>query len=144
MRDPQVRTHAFTAQAPDIHQLDLITSSSWFFAQSTSRPVALLGSESSPTLVHRLTVDAARLLYHTGRHLAVAFHFARRDQLATGLAPVGVHPCWANKKKVARRLLESGTDQYQNFTCTPAATLVILPPMALEEMTALLAFLFTA
>ena len=30
-----------------------------------------------------------------GRPHAVALRFARRDQLVTGLAPVGVRPCWA-------------------------------------------------
>jgi hypothetical protein len=42
---------------------------------------------------------------------AVAFHFARRDQLATGLAPVGVRPCWAHKRKgseIIRALVYGG------------------------------------
>ena len=62
-------------------------------------PVALLGSASYPIFVHRLTVYAPRFLPTLGRPYAVALRFARRDQLATGLAPVGVRPCWAHKKK---------------------------------------------
>ena len=30
---------------------------------------------------------------------AVALRFAHRDQLATGLAPVGLRPCWAHNEK---------------------------------------------
>jgi len=30
---------------------------------------------------------------------AIALYFARRDELAAGLAPVGVRPCWAHHKK---------------------------------------------
>jgi hypothetical protein len=30
---------------------------------------------------------------------SVAFLFARRDQLAAGLAPAGVRPCWAHQQK---------------------------------------------
>ncbi len=31
--------------------------------------------------------------------MQLRLRFARRDQLATGLAPVGVRPCWAHKEK---------------------------------------------
>ena len=61
-----------------------------------SGPVALLSSASYQILVHRLTVYAPRFLPTLGRPRAVALRFARRDQLATGLAPVGVRPCWAH------------------------------------------------
>ena len=63
-------------------------------------PVALLSSASYPILVHRLTVYVPRFLSTLGRPHAVALRFARRDQLATGLAPVGVRPCWAHHKKM--------------------------------------------
>ena len=66
------------------------------------RPVALLGSASYPILVHRLTVYVPRFLPTLGHPHAVALRFARRDQLATGLAPVGVRPCWAHTKKNAQ------------------------------------------
>ena len=61
--------------------------------------VALLSSATYPILVHRLTVYVPRFLPTLGRPHAVALHFARGDQLATGLAPVGVRPCWAHMKK---------------------------------------------
>ena len=64
------------------------------------RPVALLGSASYPILVHRLTVYVPRFLPTLGHPHAVALRFARRDQLATGLAPVGVRPCWAHAIKI--------------------------------------------
>ena len=67
------------------------------------RPVALLGSASYPILVHRLTVYVPRFLPTLGRPHAVALRFARRDQLATGLAPVGVRPCWAHDEKKHRQ-----------------------------------------
>jgi hypothetical protein len=38
-----------------------------------------------------------RFLPTLGRPRAVALHFARCDQLATGLTPVRVRPCWAHK-----------------------------------------------
>jgi hypothetical protein len=31
--------------------------------------------------------------------MQLRLRFARRDQLATGLAPAGVRPCWAHKNK---------------------------------------------
>jgi hypothetical protein len=47
-----------------------------------------------------LVVELGRPAWSTlGRPHAVALRFARRDQLATGLAPVGVRPCWAHKGK---------------------------------------------
>ena len=62
-------------------------------------PVALLSSASYPILVQRLTVYVPRFLPTLGHPHAVALRFARRDQLATGLTPVGVRPCWAHMKK---------------------------------------------
>ena len=94
MRSPQVRvallhctTAGYTPPCLD-HESFLV-----------SCPVALLGSASYPILVHRLTVYVPRFLPTLGHPHAVALHFARRDQLATGLAPVGVRPCWAHTKK---------------------------------------------
>ena len=55
-------------------------------------PLALLGSAFYPVLVHRLAIYAPRFLPTLGRPHAVALHFARCDQLATGLAPVGLRP----------------------------------------------------
>jgi hypothetical protein len=51
--------------------------------------IFLLGSASYPILVHRLTVYAPRFPPTLGRSHAVALRFARREQLATGFAPVG-------------------------------------------------------
>ena len=62
-------------------------------------PLALLGSASYPILVHLLTVYAPRFLTTLGHPYAVALHFAHCDQLAAGLVPSGVRPCWANHKK---------------------------------------------
>jgi hypothetical protein len=56
-------------------------------------------SASYPIIVHRLTVYVRRFLPTLGHPHAVTLHFARRDQLATGLAPVGVPPCWEHYKK---------------------------------------------
>ena len=62
-------------------------------------PFALLGSALYAVLVHRLMIYASRFLPTIGRPHAVALGFARCGQLATGLAPVGVRPCWAHKMK---------------------------------------------
>ena len=66
-------------------------------------------SELSPCLAvpHiRFLFIGSQFMFHAciptlGRPHAVALHFARRNQLATGLAPVGVRPCWAHQKKKA-------------------------------------------
>src|SRR6266702_7208309 len=42
---------------------------------------------------------APRFLPTLGRPHAVALRFARCDQLATGLAPIRVRPCWAHQQK---------------------------------------------
>ncbi|WP_301118042.1 hypothetical protein, partial [Pusillimonas sp. (ex Stolz et al. 2005)] len=60
---------------------------------------ALLGSASYPILVHRLAAYVPRFLPTLGRPCAVALHFIRCDQLMAGLAPAGVRPCWAHKKR---------------------------------------------
>ena len=91
-------------------------------------PVALLGSALYPILVHRLTVYAPRFLPTLGRPRAVALRFARRDQLATGLAPVGVRPCWAHKEKIpceARDL--------QRFW-QPVAALFLQNPLSIQML----------
>ena len=93
-RSPQVRTHSFIAQPPDLRRLTLGHKS---FAVSC--PLALVGNAFYPVLVHRLTIYAPRFLPTLGRPHAVALHFAHCDQLAGGLAPPGVRPCWAHKKK---------------------------------------------
>jgi hypothetical protein len=61
--------------------------------------VAVLDSAPYPILVHRLTVYVPRFLPTLGHPHAVALHFARRDQLATGLAHVGVRPFHTCSKK---------------------------------------------
>ena len=61
--------------------------------------LALLGNAFYAVLVHRLTIYAPRFLPTLGRPHAVALHFAHCDQLAAGLAPAGVRPCWAHPKK---------------------------------------------
>ena len=92
-RSPQVRTHSFIAQPPDLRRLTLGHKS---FAVSC--PLALVGNAFYPVLVHRLTIYAPRFLPTLGRPHAVALHFAHCDQLAGGLAPPGVRSCWAHKK----------------------------------------------
>src|SRR5947209_5196240 len=62
-------------------------------------PLALLGNAFYAVLVHRLAIYAPRFLPTLGRPHAVALHFVRRDQLTTGLSPVGVRPCWAHQSK---------------------------------------------
>lgn len=62
-------------------------------------PLALLGSAFYPVLVHRLAAYAPRFLPTLGHPCAVALHFVRCDQLTAGLAPAGVRPCWAHKRK---------------------------------------------
>ena len=56
----------------------------------------------SPRQSRGITVfnNVPRFLHTLGRPHAVAIHFADCGQLATGLAPVGLRPCWAHKKKV--------------------------------------------
>lgn len=66
---------------------------------AVSCPLALLGSAFYAVLVHRLAIYAPRLLPTLGHPHAVALHFAHCDQLAAGLAPAGVLPCWAHTKK---------------------------------------------
>ena len=66
-------------------------------------PLALLGSAFYAVLVHRLAIYAPRFLPTLGHPHAVALRFARLGQLAAGLAPAGVRPCWAHQKKTTRR-----------------------------------------
>ena len=61
----------------------------------------LLGA-SYPALVHQPTINAPRFLPILGHPHVVAIRFARRDQLATGLTPLGIHPCWAHIKKACK------------------------------------------
>ncbi len=92
-RSPQVRTHSFIAQPPDLRHHSLGHKG---FAVSC--PLALLDSAFYPVLVHRLAIYAPRFLPTLGHPYAVALHFAHCDQLAGGLAPPGVRPCWAHTK----------------------------------------------
>jgi hypothetical protein len=93
-RSPQVRTHSFIAQPPDLRRLSFGHKG---FAVSC--PLALLDSAFYPVLVHRLAIYDPRFLPTFGHPYAVALHFAHCDQLAGGLAPPGMRPCWAHKKK---------------------------------------------
>ena len=95
-RSPQVRTHTFIAQPPHLRHPSLGHKSFM-----VSCPLALLGNAFYAVLVHRLTIYAPRFLPTLGRPHAVALHFARCDQLAAGLAPAGVRPCWAHTKNGA-------------------------------------------
>ena len=75
-------------------------------------PLALLGSAFYAVLVHRLVIYAPRFLSTVDYSSAVALHFAHCGQLATGLSPAGVRPCWAHKAKgptLARKPLNSGS-----------------------------------
>jgi hypothetical protein len=66
---------------------------------AVSRPLTLIDTALYLIFVHRLVIYAPRFLSTFGHPHAVALHFAHCGQLATGLAPVGVRPCWAHKKK---------------------------------------------
>ena len=96
-RSPQVRTHTFIAQPPHLRHPSLGHKSFM-----VSCPLALLGNAFYAVLVHRLTIYAPRFLPTLGRPCAVALHFAHCDQLAAGLAPAGVRPCWAHKEKALK------------------------------------------
>ena len=62
-----------------------------------SGPLALPGSAFYAALVHRLAIYAPRFLPTVGRPYAVALRFAHCDQLAAGLAPASMRPCWAHQ-----------------------------------------------
>ena len=100
-RSPQVRTHSFIAQPPDLRRLSLGHKG---FAVSC--PLALLDSAFYPVLVHRRAIYDPRFLPTLGHPYAVALHFAHCDQLAGGLAPPGVRPCWAHMQKACRSRLQ--------------------------------------
>ena len=91
-RSPQVRTHTFIAQPPHLRRPSLGHKS---FVVSC--PLPLLGNAFYAVLVHRLTIYAPHFLPTLGRPYAVVLHFAHCDQLAAGLSPAGVRPCWAHK-----------------------------------------------
>ena len=93
-RSPQVRTHTFIAQPPHLRRPSLGHKS---FVVSC--PLPLLGNAFYAVLVHRLTIYAPHFLPTLGRPYAVVLHFAHCDQLAAGLSPAGVRPCWAHHKK---------------------------------------------
>ncbi|MDP3374531.1 MAG: hypothetical protein Q8S34_09960, partial [Hydrogenophaga sp.] len=90
------RTHSFITQPPHLRRLIFDQES---FAGSC--PLALIGNAFYVVLVHRLMICAPRFLPTLGRPHAVALRFARLGQLAAGLAPAGVRPCWAHMKKPA-------------------------------------------
>jgi hypothetical protein len=64
--------------------------------------LALIGNAFYAILVHRLMIYAPRFLPTLGCPHAVALHFAHCGQLAAGLAPTRVRPCWAHTKKGLR------------------------------------------
>ena len=119
-RSPQVRTHTFIAQPPHLRHPSLGHKSFM-----VSCPLALLDSAFYAVLVHQLTIYAPRFLPTLGRPHAVALHFAHGDQLAAGLAPACVRPCWAHMKKprpaTARGLIASAS----GHTAPQCATLEI-------------------
>lgn len=95
---------------------------------AVSCPLALLGSAFYPVLIHRLADYAPRFLPTLGHPHAVALHFVRCDQLTAGLAPTGVRPCWAHKKRQPKlpclvplanqRLLSAGPPYFLRSSCT--------------------------
>ena len=62
-------------------------------------PLALIGDAFYAILVHRLMIYDPRFLPTVDYSSAVALHFAHCGQLAAGLSPAGVRPCWAHQKK---------------------------------------------
>ena len=122
-RSPQVRTHTFIAQPPNLRHPSLGHKS--FVVPC---PLALLGNAFYPVLVHRLATYAPRFLPTLGHPHAVALRFAHCDQLAAGLAPAGVRPCWAHKKPsrlkdqdggLRRNQRVAGVKQASSETCEP-------------------------
>ena len=93
-RSPQVRTHSFITQPPHLRRLTFDQKSFAVFG-----PLALIGTAFYVVLVHRLMICAPRFLPTIGRPHAVALRFARLGQLAAGLAPAGVRPCWAHQRQ---------------------------------------------
>jgi len=59
-------------------------------------PLALLGSAFYAIRVPRLMIYDPRFLPTVGCPSAAALHFAHCGQLAAGLSPAGVRPCWAH------------------------------------------------
>jgi hypothetical protein len=112
----QVHVHHHTLVRLDVcpRSLDRIVSSVTR-ALRFSCPLALLGNAFYAVLVHRLTIYAPRFLPMLGRPHTVALHFARCDQLATALAPAGVRPGWAHKKK-PRPLVRGGVENIKGST----------------------------
>ena len=97
-RSPQVRTHSFPAQPPDLRHFALTTRASRFLARSPcsaapSVRFLFIGSQLR-CLRHRM-----RWLPTVGRPAAVSLRFPSCGQLAAGLAPARVRPCWTHKKK---------------------------------------------
>jgi len=93
-RSPQVRTHTFIAQPPHLRRFALVTRALRFLARSPclaapSMRFLFIGSQFMlcASFPHSVTLMQLRL------------RFARCDQLAAGLAPAGVRPCWAHKSK---------------------------------------------
>ena len=82
------------------------------------RPLALLGNAFYAVLVHRLAIYAPRFLPTLGHPHAVALHFAHCDQLAAGLAPAGVRPCWAHNKNAPERRMNARLLAGQNYFIT--------------------------
>lgn len=71
-------------------------------------PLALFRSAFYAVRVPRLMIYAPRFLPTLGCPHAVALHFARCGQLAAGLSPTGVRPCWAHSiKKAAPKSIEA-------------------------------------
>jgi hypothetical protein len=97
-RSPQVRTHSFITQPPDLRRLSFDHQSFAVFGL-----LALLGTAFYLVLVHRLMIYAPRFLPTIGHPHAVALHFACCGQLTAGLAPAGVRPCWAHQKKATAK-----------------------------------------
>ena len=67
-------------------------------------PLTLFCSAFYAIRVPRLMIYAPRFLPTVSRLSAVALHFARCGQLAGGLAPPGVRPCWAHKQNSATKV----------------------------------------
>jgi len=63
------------------------------------RPLTLLGSAFYAIRVPRLMIYDSCFLSTVDYSSAVALHFARCGQLAAGLSPAGVRPCWAHNEK---------------------------------------------
>ena len=74
---------------------------------------------------------------HSVTLMQLRLRFARRDQLATGLAPVGVRPCWAHKKNPLSKYAQGVLQETHNKSLASGSALaVVFTQMTLSQANA--------